>query len=533
MKEYDFVCVGGGLGGLAGAVRARAAGLEVLVIEKTQYVGGVAAYSGGDIWAPLNHLQPAAGLGDSREAALDYMAYVGGAGVPYSAAVREMYVDRIGEAISFYAEYGSLNFQLTGLCDSFFPVAPGSVPRGRSTECSIYGDELGERLDQLRPEPYHRTLLRWSETLPESSVVAETDLENRRHRHFLVRGRGLVGALFKAAVDAGVDIMLEAPAVGLLYDGVRVRGVSARINGEVVDITARRGVLLATGGYGYAPYAAEMEGLPEFAEQAPPIVEGDALKLIEPTPAATVRAGFGYVALGYRSATHVHPGTDVLLTHPVVGMHSPHCIAVNPDGERFGDESSYLTFTALISAYDGVKKKYKNFPTYAILDDQYRRKGFDFGLGSDGEWPEESLVRAESLEELATGLGIDPGRLTETVKRFNEFCHRGSDDDFHRGEAPSQFSHEEDRIGATLGTIEEPPFWGCRLTFAGAGICSHGLEIGANASVVDRAGQPITGLYATGNAVAYIELPGGYSGGVANGRNLTYAYVAATHAAAP
>lgn len=77
----------------------------------------------------------------------------------------------------------------------------------------------------------------------------------------------------------------------------------------------------------------------------------------------------------------------------------------------------------------------------------------------------DSVARAQNLPELAGKLGIDREQLANTVRRFNAFVKTGSDDDFHRGEHHWQLAAAPAARGGnpSLGTIEEPPFYGIEL----------------------------------------------------------------------
>lgn len=537
MTDYDFVCIGGGLGGLAAAIRAHALGLSPLIIEKSEFVGGVAAYSGGDIWVPLNHVAREESIADSREAALAYMAYVGGESVPFSPAVRNAYIDTVATAVEFYARSEGVDFHLGANSDAYYPHAPGSVAIGRSMDATVNGADLGPWGELLRPSPYFAPHLRAAElcqvgdTEPRM-LVAEGELSRRQGMNYLTRGRGLAGAFLRAAVARQIPIWTNAEGKCLIQEDGRVRGVVVEQEGDARIVRASRGVLVATGGYGQARYASAMEGLPEFSEQAPPILHGDGISLAATTSAALVRAGFGYVTLGYESATDVHPGTETPLIHPILdSLSRPHIIAVNQDGVRYGDESVYVTFANCIGAYDSVRKRYANFPTYAIMDDEFRRSGYEFGWGRGDRWPEVELTSADTVGGLAAALGLPAASVESTVARFNGFCESGVDSDFHRGDLLSAQGRRADGLNPSLGKIEKAPFWGCRCMIVGAGIYSHGLSIDEAGRVLTHAQAPVPGLFATGNAVAYVEMPGGYQSGVANGRNIAYAYLAATTAA--
>src|SRR5437762_12696516 len=76
-STVDWVCVGSGAGGCAAALAGQAQGLTVLLVEHSAVIGGTTAQSGGILWAPMNYLQQAAGLADSRQEALAYLRYTG------------------------------------------------------------------------------------------------------------------------------------------------------------------------------------------------------------------------------------------------------------------------------------------------------------------------------------------------------------------------------------------------------------------------------------------------------------------------
>src|SRR3954467_6290814 len=75
--EADFVAVGSGLGGLGAAIVAHDCGAKAVVLEKARKLGGICAYSGGEVFLPGNHLQEAAGIEDSREKGLEYLRFLG------------------------------------------------------------------------------------------------------------------------------------------------------------------------------------------------------------------------------------------------------------------------------------------------------------------------------------------------------------------------------------------------------------------------------------------------------------------------
>lgn len=536
-RSCDLLVIGGGLGGLAAAGRGRYLGLDVVVLEKTSYLGGVAAYSGGVVWVGNNHLAARAAHGDSDELSEQYLAFISGEDDNYDRELRTALMRAAPEAIEFYTETLGVPFSMIGRSDQYYPAAPGSLAAGRSLEVALPGAGLGEWRERLRPSPHFKVGLTQREiTEAGGKLAAFRDrrelYEARVAEDFLTGGQGLAGGFLKAAVvEGGTTVHLDARVHELSQSGGGVTGAVADVDGETTTFTASRGVLIATGAYGYHPDVARMEGLPSIKEQAPPIIDGDGLRLADPTPAAVTRSGITFTTLGFPSRTATHPGTDVPLYHPVfdtVGY--PHCMIVNADGQRFGDESFYGTFINDISTFDAHTKRFPNFPCFLVMDDRYPQR---YKLAGLDEWPAAELVRADSLAELAQALGIDTEGLLATVKRFNGFARYGVDEDHHRGThdfARASYGDPSHTPNPTLGAVETAPFWGVQLEIVGAGIYSMGLPIDRHARVRTRDGDPVPGLYATGNAAAYTEVLHGYEGGLANIRNITYAYLAASHA---
>src|ERR1700722_5542650 len=71
--EYDFVCIGAGIGGITASLAAHDAGLKPILLEKSELIGGVAAYSSGQFWVAGNYLEEEAGIEDSWERGYTYL----------------------------------------------------------------------------------------------------------------------------------------------------------------------------------------------------------------------------------------------------------------------------------------------------------------------------------------------------------------------------------------------------------------------------------------------------------------------------
>ena len=534
-RECDFLCVGGGLGGLAGALRAADAGLDVLIVERSSLIGGVAAYSGGVVWVGNNHLQQQAGLGDSAAEASSYLRWVARDGGEFDAGLLAAFIRRAPVAVAYFARLG-VAFASTGLGDQYYPDAPGSRPEGRILEVTAPGSALGPWRDRFRSSPHFRLLglthdevRRAGGDLLAGDVLGELQ-QQRREADLLTWGPGLSAGFAAELVRRDVPIRLDTRCVELIRRGHRVTGAVLETAGTRLDVRARRGVLIASGSYGNAPWAAEVEGLPELFEASPPVLDGDALAIAAPAGAARARAGQAFTILGFESPGEHHPGTDVPLHRELSrALGLPHAIVVNGDGRRFGDESFYGFLLRAVRQRHEATGRFPNYPCYLIGDNRYRTR---YRLGDGEEWP-AGLAQAASLADLAGDLGIDPTGLANQVAAFNEHADDGNDPAFGRGTLPYSRLRAGDPTQSpnpNLGSVREPPFWGLPLKLLGVGIYSTGLLINSDAQVLTEDRRPIGGLYATGNATAYTEQPG-YVGGLANARAITYAYLAAGHAA--
>ena len=534
-RECDLLCIGGGLGGLAAALRGADAGLEVLVVEKSPLIGGVAAYSGGVVWVGNNHLQRQAGLDDSPAETYDYLRWVARDAGPFDADLLETFIRRAPEAVEYFARLG-VTFTSTGLGDQYHPDAPGSKAGGRILEVTAPGSALGPWRHRFRSSPHFRLLglthdevRRAGGDLVAGDVLADLHRQ-RREADLLTWGPGLSAGFAGAAlVVRGVPILLEARCAELTRRGDRVGGAVLETENDRFEVRARRGVLIATGSYGNAPFAAELEGLPEIFEASPPVLDGDAFALAEPTGATRASAGQAFTIFGFESPTDHHPGTSLPLHRELSrALGLPHSIVVNAAGRRIGDESFYGFLLRAVKERDSTGG-FPNYPCYLIGDNRYRTR---YRLGDGEEWP-ANLAQASNPADLAVTLGIHPDGLVDQVAAFNDGAEEGNDPAFGRGTLPYSRLRAGDpnqSPNPNLGPLTEPPFWGLPLKLLGTGIYSTGLLINSAAQVLAEDRRPIDGLYATGNAAAYTEQPA-YVGGLANARAITYAYLAASHVA--
>jgi 3-oxosteroid 1-dehydrogenase len=311
--------------------------------------------------------------------------------------------------------------------------------------------------------------------------------------------------------------------------------VRAEREGKDFFIRARKGVVLAAGGYDWHPEMARyFEHLPEWQSMVQPSVAGDAMVMAGEIGAAVAAVPAQNLGLffGYRVPGEQHEGRALWRGSWEGGF--PHAIWVNRAGKRFGDESFYRDYLPKTRAWDGATQTQPNFPPYLIFDTNFREK-YPLGTFLPGQdIPEEMVARDDTLRGLAGKLGIDPDGLEATVARFNAFAAEGVDRDFGRGTYPwaAMMTGDRTRPNPNLGPLDKPPFHGLALRVVSVGVNAAGLKTSADAEVVHVRNRPIPGLYAAGNSAAPLDTGAGYQSGVANLRGIVGGWLAGRHASA-
>jgi len=357
----------------------------------------------------------------------------------------------------------------------------------------------------------------------------------------MVRGRALVGRLARTVFDLGIPLWLNTPMRNLIVENGRVAGARVERDGQPVVVMASRGVVLACGGYGRDP---------ERRRATYPVVAGGA---DHPTPVAPGNTGDGVREAerigGQFSAKVSHvcswmpvseipgrSGVDAVWPHLVDRM-KPGFIAVTRSGRRFVNESaSYHHFVpAMIRACE--REGAKEAVSWLIADHRAVKR---WGMGVVRPFPVPKgrylrngyLIRAHSLAELARKTGIDPAGLEATVKTFNEHARQGVDPEFKRGTRVYDGYQGDDDVKPNncLSPLDQGPYYAVRVVVAEVGTFA-GLQVNAQAQVLDTQDRPIPGLYAAGNDQVTV-FGGTYPGpGSTLGPAMTFGYIAGRHAA--
>lgn len=514
--EIDLVSVGSSTGGLAAAIMGHDLGLKTVLLEKSEFLGGGTALSGGILWIPFNHHMLEEGIEDSRDEALTHIRRVSmGRHEEEQVAA---YLDTGPEVIRYLEEHTPLKLGIDATPD-YYADLPGGKRSGRclSPDPVVTIPLLTEAaktqpvLAKVRPDPVPFFLgIRdpWSE------------------------GRALIGSLALGCIDRGVEILTGVRARQLIVQKGRVIGLRAERNGKDFCVKAKKGVLLATGGF---EWNAEMNK--RFMTNStifpltPASNEGDGHIMGMEVGAAVALMDHSIFQPIYKVEGEEIDGKP--FNRPI-SYGYPGNILVNRHGKRCCNESFYPDIGRAFATYDKVTSELTNAPLFWVSDQDNVDRTFINMLASvtpNADW----LHKADTLPELAEQLGIPGDALAETVDRFNKFAREGHDPDFHRGE-----THYESVWGSkfypghgpnpTLGPLEKAPFHGVKL-YAGSVGNLGGLVVNKNAQVMDTQGEIIPGLYGTSNATALLSFGSSYTSGACQGKSLIFGYIAAQHIA--
>lgn len=324
--------------------------------------------------------------------------------------------------------------------------------------------------------------------------------------------------LIRGCLDAGVEFRTGARAVGLIQDDDgRVTGVEVEQGGRRDAIRASRGVVIASGGFEWDPEmrAKHFPG-PIDRLGSPESNEGDGQKL-----AASVGAKLDlmdqanvYPCLPTRYQGHLHG-------LPMTFQAEPHSIVVNRHGQRFVSENDF-------NIGEAIDKRDKNgdpiqLPCYLIGDHRFLRTSLPFRwyASYDPKW----VKKAGSIPELANMLGLPPDALLRSVNRWNEFCAKGRDEDFRRGESGWE-DYKAHGPENRLKPIDKAPYIGMTLNRSILGT-KGGARTNERGQVLRNDGSVIAGLYAAGLAMANPFGTRAVGAGTTLGPNLTWGFIAA------
>jgi succinate dehydrogenase/fumarate reductase flavoprotein subunit len=542
-ESYDIIILGSGAAGLAAAVTAAHFGARVLVLEKADVLGGTSAWSGGWIWAPGNPLAPK-GSADGVRSYLQALT-----GNHFAPARIDAFLAIAPKMVGFFHENTLLQFELgAGIPDTYGDL-PGAGLGGRSVIARPYDARgLGPDLARLRhplPETtFHGMTIQagadlraFLTMLRKPRAFGHVALRLLRHLRDLAlyrrgmdlrNGAALTARLLRSALDLGVCFRTECNVSALSRPEGRVTGV--RLS-DGTEISARKGVILATGGFGQLS-ALETDKAPPTLSLSVPSARGDAQRLALAIGAAQAQTLASAEALCPVSLVPRSKGQSGLFPH-IIDRGKPGVIGVLANGQRFCNEG--LGYHDYVTALKAACAKPEHAESWLICDHRFLRR---YGLGNVRpapapwrQWRKRGyLITASSPRALAQACGIDPDGLCKTLAAWNHHAAHGQDPAFGRGRtAYMRLQGDADHLpNPCITPITRPPFHAIRVlpgSFSSfAGLATDGL-----ARVLDTDTQPIAGLYAAG-ADAASPFGGFYPAGGSNlGPALTFGFIAGHH----
>lgn len=536
-EERDVLVFGTGAGGMAAALFARRKSLDVLLCEKSSQVGGTTASSGGVLWIPNSAEARAAGVDDSPAKTREYLRHL--MGRYYDPDLIDAYVASAPLAAAALQEGTEVRLRLmTGMSD-YEASRPGGMASGRSLEPLRFdGRRLGRDFELVRA-PIRRLMLlgglyidkrRVDEFLnPFASLSNFVGVLRTLARYATDRlrysrgtdvgaGNALIASALLSVRRLGIPLWLDAPLVELLGDAHQgVLGAVVRREGRLVRVRARRGVVLATGGFPRNP-ALLAELAPGFPHDQTVAFEGnvgDALIAARKLGAA-VETDLSNPCFWTPTSKLQHPdGSEETILYGYLDRGRPGVIAVNDAGKRFVNESNSYHHIVAGMFQDGMRADSR---FYLVCDRRFLwRRGmglirpFRFSLRRHVR--SGYIAEGRTIGELARRIGIEPDALEQTVQRHNDFCITGVDLDFGKGSDPynRQFGDASVKPNPNLLPIRHGPFYALRIYPASLGT-TVGLKTDADGRVLAESGQAIAGLHACGNESACV-FRGAYPGG--------------------
>ncbi|QTJ66693.1 FAD-binding protein [Rhodococcus sp. ZPP] len=542
-REVDLLVIGSGAGGMTAALAGAGRGLDTLVVEKASVYGGSTALSGGALWIPNSPVLLREGMTDDPGEVRRYLDSIVGDSVPPERL--EAYIEQ-GPAMMRFLEQASSHLRFSWCKDysDYHPENVGGRAEGRTVEPLPFDmNLLGSDRELQRPnvlampgglymtstEFRHLNMFfrTWAGRRTALGVGWRSVVAMVRRRRMETLGQALVGRLRLALKEAGVPLWLNSPLKSLVTDA------SGAVTGAVVDagkrelkIRTRRGVLLATGGFEQNEQLRKKylrEGGKDNYSAGSPDNTGDGIMAGEQVGAALDLMDDAWWMPSFRRPDGI--------MHVLVSERSiPPSLIVDQNGRRFTNEASpYVSFV-----HDQIAGRHD--PVWFVFDSKAKSR-YQFGGVMPGqkfpaEWFDTGLMlRADSIAALAEKMGVPTGAFAAEIDRFNGFARAGVDSDFGRGDSAYDRYYGDPRLpNPTLDEVEKAPYYAVRMEAGDLGT-KGGLVCNEHSQVLNRGGDPIPGLYATGNTSASV-MGNDYAGaGATIGPAMVFGWIGARHAA--
>jgi succinate dehydrogenase/fumarate reductase flavoprotein subunit len=535
---------------MAAALAAHECGLTVLIVEKSSYVGGSTARSGGALWLPASQILEKKRAGDNAERAETYLRSVVAGSAPADRSTG--YLQNITATVEMLQRTTPIRLAWAKDYSDYHPEEPGGTAAGRTCECRPLNSAiLGEYRTRLRPGvmevkipmPTTTADYRWMNLMTRVPRRGLPTIAKRLGqgvgglligRRYVAGGQALAAGLFAGVVRAGIPIWTDTALQRLTTDGGRVTGAVVGHDGREVTVTARRGVVLAAGGFDHSMamrWKFQSESLGEHLSLGAETNTGDAIHAAQDLGAAIDLMDQAW----WFPAVAALPGAapSVLLAERSL----PGSLIVDQNGSRFTNEATdYMSFGQRVLERERSGNPVE--PMWIIFDQQYRNSYVFAGelfprMPIPQSWYEAGIAhRSDDMAELAGKMGVPEARFVATVTRFNEMSRAGHDADFDRGSSAYDRYYGDPTVkpNTNLRALDRRPVYAVKMVLSDLGTCG-GLRADDRGRVLREDGSVMDGLYAIGNTAANAfgtTYPGA---GATIAQGLVYGYIAARDAA--
>lgn len=452
--ETDVVVVGYGGAGAASAITAHDTGASVVILEKMPTPGGNTCVAAGMHPIP-RHSQDTKKWAEYLKISCFHTT---------EPEIVDVYVKGLMELPDWYKSIGgelvdAVNLNVSYSFNVPHPTHPG-IPLAK-------GLELAER-----------------------NIARTKDCPEP------TGGARLFGLLRKQVERRDIKVMLSTGAKELVKNQKgEIAGIIAESDGKNVSIRAKRGVILACGGF------ENNEAIKRDCLDPMPLTffgnpgnTGDGIRMVQKAGGALWHMGRQVCCLGFK-APEFEPGFFIEFL-------APGFLYVDKYGKRFVNETTIEPHDVwrICNYFDNVEHyEYARIPFYAIFDEEVRRVGplnmsicgynivmkkYVWSSDNSAEIAKGWIIKAANISELAKRISIDAQTLESTIAKYNGFCKADYDTDFGRTKE-------------SLKPIEGPPYFAIPV---GPVLVNTqgGARRDKEARVLDPDGKPIPRLYAVG-----------------------------------
>ena len=451
----DVAVLGYGGAGACAAITAKDAGADVMIFEKCEQGGGNTAVSSGGMMIPNNEARAVAYL----EKTFDFAN---------SVKDEEQIKAFVAEAMK------SKDFLMSLKPDQ---------------KLYIYG---------------HAGF----QSIPESDAIDKWRF--RTPAGVKARGGDMLFNNYRYAVEdvRKIPVVYKARALELITENDEVLGVWVEVDGVKKAVKARRGVVLATGGFEFddAMLANHTMGK-DFHRLGHPGNTGDGVRMAQAAGADLWHMNALSCPLGL-----VVPGLKTALQ---INMLAASYFYVDQDGKRFCNEKmDNHTCVYAVNYLDAIKHRYPRIPCYVVFDEKARLRGPIVGGATSGyainrehyKWSRDNsaeiekgvIVSAPTIEALAEKIGVPAENLAQTLKTWNENIKGGADKEFGRPlEKKGKLAFEGREAPLVSAPLDNGPFYAAKL-YPALLNTQGGPRRNVKGQVLTPFNKPIARLYSAG-----------------------------------